>query len=226
MPDNILSELNPRQREAVEAISGPVLIVAGPGSGKTRVITHRIAYLVDRCGVQPYRIAALTFTNKAAREMRERAATLIRTHNDQVTISTFHSFCARVLRRHGELLGLDKDYTIYDQSDQTSLVKRAMEELNIDVKQFSPGNILSAISGAKSKLIDVEGYRLEKVRLLRRDRPPSLRKVRRPPRPVFGPRLRRPDPQDAHAVTAAFGRRSRATVTGTSTSWSDEFQGH
>ena len=162
MPDTILSELNPRQREAVESISGPVLIVAGPGSGKTRVITHRIAYLVDRCGVQPYRIAALTFTNKAAREMRERAATLIRTHNDQVTISTFHSFCARVLRRHGELLGLDKDYTIYDQSDQTSVVKRAMEELDINVKQFSPGNILSAISGAKSKLIDVEGYRLEK----------------------------------------------------------------
>ena len=163
MPDNILSELNPRQREAVETISGPVLIVAGPGSGKTRVITHRIAHLVDRCGVQPHRIAALTFTNKAAREMRERAATLMRTHNDQVTISTFHSFCARVLRRHGELLGLDKDYTIYDQGDQTSLVKRAMEELNINAKQFSPGNILSAISGAKSKLIGVEGYGLKKA---------------------------------------------------------------
>ena len=163
VPDNILSDLNPRQRAAVEAISGPVLIVAGPGSGKTRVITHRIAYLVDRCGVQPFRIAALTFTNKAAREMRERAATLMRTHNDQVTISTFHSFCARVLRRHGELLGLDKDYTIYDQGDQTSLVKRAMEELNINAKQFSPGNILSAISGAKSKLIGVEGYGLKKA---------------------------------------------------------------
>ncbi len=158
VPENILSELNPRQREAVETISGPVLIVAGPGSGKTRVITHRIAHLVDRCGVQPYRIAALTFTNKAAREMRERAATLMRTNNDQVTISTFHSFCARVLRRHVDLLGLDKDYTIYDHSDQTSLVKRAMDELNINAKQFSPGAILSAISGAKSKLIDVEGY--------------------------------------------------------------------
>ena len=163
MPDNILTALNPRQREAVETISGPVLIVAGPGSGKTRVITHRIAYLVDRCGVQPYRIAALTFTNKAAREMRERAATLMRTSGDQVTISTFHSFCARVLRRHGELLGLDKDYTIYDQSDQLSLVKRAMEENNIDAKQFSPGNILSAISGAKSKLVGVEGYGLKKA---------------------------------------------------------------
>ena len=173
MPDTILSDLNPRQREAVEAISGPVLIVAGPGSGKTRVITHRIAYLVDRCGVQPHRIAALTFTNKAAREMEnrlfgtsaeDRSAPLLGwTFRDRPpTISTFHSFCARVLRRHGELLGLDKDYTIYDQSDQTSVVKRAMEELDINVKQFSPGNILSAISGAKSKLIDVEGYRLEK----------------------------------------------------------------
>ncbi|MCY4529488.1 MAG: UvrD-helicase domain-containing protein [Chloroflexi bacterium] len=163
MPDNILSELNPRQREAVETISGPLLIVAGPGSGKTRVITHRIAYLADKCGVEPYRIAALTFTNKAAREMRERAATLMRTRNDQVTMSTFHSFCARVLRRHGELLGLDKDYTIYDQSDQTSLVKRAMEELKINPKQFSPGTILSSISGAKSKLIGAEGYGLKKA---------------------------------------------------------------
>ncbi len=162
VPDNILSNLNPRQREAVESTGGPVLIVAGPGSGKTRVITHRIAYLVDKCGVQPYRIAALTFTNKAAREMKERAATLMRTRNDQVTISTFHSFCAGVLRTHGELLGLDRDYTIYDQSDQTSLVKRAMEESDINPKEFSPGAILSAISGAKSKLIDTDGYRLNK----------------------------------------------------------------
>ncbi len=174
MPDNILSDLNPRQREAVEAINGPVLIVAGPGSGKTRVITHRIAYLVDRCGVQPYRIAALTFTNKAAREMKNRlfgtspedssSPLLGWTYRDQSpTVSTFHSFCARALRRHGELLGLDKDYTIYDQSDQTSLVKRAMKELNINDKQFSPGSILSAISGAKSKLIGVEGYGLKKA---------------------------------------------------------------
>ena len=173
MPDNILSDLNPRQREAVEAISGPVLIVAGPGSGKTRVITHRIAYLIKRRNVDSDGIAAFTFTNKAAREMKNRlfgtsaedpsAPLLGWTYRDRPpTVCTFHSFCARFLRRHGELLGLDKDYTIYDQSDQTSLVKRAMEELNIDVKQFSPGNILSAISGAKSKLIDVEGYRLEK----------------------------------------------------------------
>ena len=173
MPDTILSELNPRQREAVESISGPVLIIAGPGSGKTRVITRRIAYLVDRCGISSYRILVLTFTNKAARDMQERLfgtsekdsqtpllASILK--DRPPTISTFHSFCARVLRRHGELLGLDKDYTIYDQSDQTSVVKRAMEELDINVKQFSPGNILSAISGAKSKLIDVEGYRLEK----------------------------------------------------------------
>ena len=174
VPENILSELNPRQREAVETISGPVLIVAGPGSGKTRVITHRIAHLVRNCGVDPFRIVALTFTNKAAREMNIRlfgtsdedssSPLLGWTHRDRPpTISTFHSFCARVLRRHVELLGLDKDYTIYDQSDQTSLVKRAMEELNINAKQFSPGAILSAISGAKSKLIGVEGYGLKKA---------------------------------------------------------------
>ena len=173
MPDNILSGLNPRQREAVETTGGPVLIVAGPGSGKTRVITHRIAYLIKRRNVDSDGIAAFTFTNKAAREMKNRlfgtsaedpsAPLLGWIYRDRPpTVCTFHSFCARFLRRHGELLGLDKDYTIYDQSDQTSLVKRAMEELNIDVKQFSPGNILSAISGAKSKLIDVEGYRLEK----------------------------------------------------------------
>ena len=174
MPDTILSDLNPRQREAVETIGGPVLIVAGPGSGKTRVITHRIAYLIRDCGVHPYRIAALTFTNRAAREMNTRlfgtsaedpsSPLLGWTYRDRPpNVSTFHSFCARALRRHGELLGLDKDYTIYDQSDQTSLVKRAMEESNINAKQFSPGNILSAISGAKSKLIGVEGYGLKKA---------------------------------------------------------------
>lgn len=162
MADGILSGLNPRQREAVEAISGPVLIVAGPGSGKTRVITHRIAYLVETCGVSPYRIAAVTFTNKAAREMRERAATLIRTRNDQLTISTFHAFCARVLRRDGERVGLDENFAIYDQADQTSVMKQAMAEVDIDEKRFRPGSILSAISWAKSQLTGVDAYGLGK----------------------------------------------------------------
>lgn len=163
MPTNLLSGLNPRQREAVETINGPVLIVAGPGSGKTRVITHRIAYLVETCGVSPYRILAMTFTNKAAREMKERAAALTRTRDDQLTISTFHAFCATVLRRDGERLGLDKNFAIYDQSDQTSLMKRAMIEVGLDVKQFKPANILSEISSAKSQLVGVEGYGLNKT---------------------------------------------------------------
>ena len=174
MPDNILTALNPRQREAVETISGPVLIVAGPGSGKTRVITHRIAHLIKNCGVDPFRIVALTFTNKAAREMEQRlfgtsekdtsAPLLGWTIRDRgLTVSTFHSFCVRVLRRYGDRLGLQKDFSIYDQSDQTSLVNRAMEELDINVKQFSPGKVLPAISGAKSRLIDVEGYGLKKA---------------------------------------------------------------
>lgn len=164
--DGILSGLNPRQREAVEATSGPVLIVAGPGSGKTRVITHRIAHLIDAYGVSPYRIAAVTFTNKAAREMRERAAALARPRADQLTISTFHAFCASVLRREGDRIGVNREFTIYDRSDQVSLMKRAMQEIDVDDREFRPANALSAISSAKSRLIGVEGYGLSKTNYL------------------------------------------------------------
>lgn len=161
--DGILSGLNPRQREAVEATSGPVLIVAGPGSGKTRVITHRIAHLIDAYGISPYRIAAVTFTNKAAREMRERATALMRPRADQLTISTFHAFCAGVLRREGERVGVSREFTIYDQSDQISLMKRTMQEIDVDDGEFRPARALSAISSAKSRLIGVEGYGLNKT---------------------------------------------------------------
>ena len=165
-----LEGLNPRQQEAVKAVDGPLLIVAGPGSGKTRVITRRIAYLVDNLGVDPYHIAAVTFTNKAAREMRERLSKVSakdpaspltdpRTLN-RLTVSTFHAFCSRLLRVDGDHIGLDRGFAIYDSADQLAAVKRAMDEVDVDQKTLAPRGALSAISSAKSKLIGVEGFGL------------------------------------------------------------------
>ena len=158
MAPDILDGLNPKQREAVETIDGPILIVAGPGSGKTRVITHRIAYLVQVCGVRPYRIAAVTFTNKAAREMRQRLVSLLGQDSQEMTVSTFHAFCAMVLRREGQTIGLDRDFAIYDSDDQVALIKRSMKEVNVDPKEFAPRAIQSRISSAKSQLIGAEGF--------------------------------------------------------------------
>ena len=160
MAMNILDGLNPMQREAVTTIDGPLLINAGPGSGKTRVITHRIAYLVRDCGVYPYRIAAVTFTNKAAREMRDRLRPLLGEDAERLTVATFHAFCATVLRSAGDRIGLDRSFVIYDDTDQIAIVKRAMEDAGVDPKTFAPRAILSAISGAKSSLVDVEAFRL------------------------------------------------------------------
>ena len=159
---DILEGLNEHQREAAETVEGPLLIIAGPGSGKTRVIAHRVAYLVSVCGVTPYRIAAMTFTNKAAREMKERLQHLLGTRADNLTMSTFHGFCASVLRREGEHIGLDRSFVIYDDDDQINLIKRTMEEVNVDPKRFAPRAILSAISNAKSQLLDAEGFALRR----------------------------------------------------------------
>jgi len=155
---DILATLNPAQREAVEAIAGPVLILAGPGSGKTRVITHRIAYLIKSCGASPHNIMAVTFTNKAAREMKERLEQLLGQAVEALTLGTFHAICARVLRREGKAIGLDSSFVIYDEDDQASLMKQALEELNLDPKQYAPRALRSAISAAKSRLIGPKDY--------------------------------------------------------------------
>ncbi len=155
---DILESLNPAQRDAVEAIEGPVLVVAGPGSGKTRVITQRIAYLIKVVGVSPHRILAVTFTNKAAREMKDRIYGLLDERADGLTLGTFHSICARILRKEAEYIGLNSRFVIYDASDQENLAKRAMKELNLDPKQYPPRSILSIISKAKSELIGAQEF--------------------------------------------------------------------
>jgi DNA helicase-2/ATP-dependent DNA helicase PcrA len=157
---DILAALNPTQREAVEAIGGPLLILAGPGSGKTRVITHRIAYLIKVCGINPRRIMAVTFTNKAAREMEERLNRLVSSAAKELTLGTFHAICARFLRLDGRLIGVDSRYVIYDREDQLSLVKRALKEIELDPKQYVPSVILSTISNAKSQITTPEAFKL------------------------------------------------------------------
>jgi DNA helicase-2/ATP-dependent DNA helicase PcrA len=155
---DILAELNPAQKEAVEAISGPVLILAGPGSGKTRVIAHRVAYLIKVCGISPYRIMAVTFTNKAAREMEERLHRLIGSAVGDLTIGTFHAICARILRRDGKAIDIDPRFVIYDEDDQISVIKQAIQEIGLDPKQYVPRAIASAITSAKSRMLTPQDY--------------------------------------------------------------------
>ena len=155
---DVLAELNPAQREAVETIDGPLLIVAGPGSGKTRVITHRIAYLIKVCGINPHRIMAVTFTNKAAREMAERLEKLLGQTAEELTLGTFHAICARILRKEGKAIGLDSRFVIYDEEDQLSLIKQSLQELDLDPKQYTPRAIQSAIKYAKSRLLPPADY--------------------------------------------------------------------
>ena len=158
---SIYDNLNKEQAEAVKRTEGPVLILAGAGSGKTRVITHRIAYLMDECGVNPWNILAITFTNKAAGEMRERVDNLIGFGAESVWISTFHSMCVRILRRHIDLLGYESSFTIYDTDDQKTLMKEVCKYLKIDTKDFREREILSEISSAKNELITPLQYREE-----------------------------------------------------------------
>ena len=154
----ILETLNPTQAEAVQAVEGPVLVLAGPGSGKTRVLTHRIAYLVRVCGVRPYHILAVTFTNKAATEMLSRLQELVGEDASRLTVGTFHAICARILRREGAYVGLGSNFVIYDDDDQQRLVTRILKELNLDDKLYRPAQVHAAISRAKNELITADTY--------------------------------------------------------------------
>ena len=154
----ILHDLNPAQQEAVRHVDGPLLILAGPGSGKTRVIVHRIAYLIEQEGVDPRRILAVTFTNKAARELRDRVGVLLGQTAGDLVLGTFHAVCVRILRIEAEAAGIDRAFTIYDDADQQSLMRAVLEELAVDPRKFPPRAILGAISRAKSELATPAGY--------------------------------------------------------------------
>jgi DNA helicase II / ATP-dependent DNA helicase PcrA len=157
-PD-LLSGLNPVQREAVVHDAGPLLIVAGAGSGKTRVLTHRIAYLIRECGVSPFEILAITFTNKAADEMKSRVAALVGPVAQRMWVSTFHSACVRILRRDAKLLGYPSSFTIYDQADAVRLVGYVLRDLNLDTKKMPPRTVHATLSTAKNELVDFDTYR-------------------------------------------------------------------
>ena len=164
---SILEELNDQQKEAVTTTEGPILIIAGAGSGKTRALTHRIAYLIKEVGVLPWQILGVTFTNKAAGEMKNRICQLLgitpakpweKSAMDQPTMGTFHSICAQILRQEIHHLGYENQFVIFDDGDQLSLVKKIMKELEIDVKNFNPKAVLGAISSAKNRLTDSDKY--------------------------------------------------------------------
>jgi DNA helicase II / ATP-dependent DNA helicase PcrA len=158
-PEQYLAELNPTQREAVLAVDGPLLVVAGAGSGKTRVLTYRIAHLVVACGVKPNEVLAITFTNRAANEMKERLERLLGDAARRMWVMTFHAACGRILRREIPRLGYKTTFTIYDDADQLRVVKSCLEELERDPKRFTPRGIHNQISHAKNLLVSADAYR-------------------------------------------------------------------
>ncbi len=158
LTESITDGLNPEQKEAVEHFKGPILVLAGAGSGKTRVLTRRIAYMIENYGVYPSNILAVTFTNKAANEMKERVSGLVGGVGRSIRVSTFHSFCVRVLRKEIEKIGYNDNFVIYDTADQRTLMKNVLKDMNIDVKKIKPRAILAGISNAKNELIGPEEY--------------------------------------------------------------------
>src|SRR5256884_3324096 len=157
-PEQYLADLNPAQREAVLTTEGPLLVIAGAGSGKTRVLTYRVAHLINAVGAKPNEILAITFTNKAAGEMRERLQRLLGRSGQGLWILTFHAACGRILRREAQRLGYRSNFTIYDQADQLRLVRACLEELERDPKRFVPRGIHAQISNAKNALIGPDEY--------------------------------------------------------------------
>ncbi|WP_404460482.1 DNA helicase PcrA [Sutcliffiella horikoshii] len=158
LSQRLLEGLNPMQKEAVKKTDGPLLIMAGAGSGKTKVLTHRIAYLMAEKQVAPWNILAITFTNKAAREMKERVEKLLGPAAEDIWISTFHSMCVRILRRDIDRIGINRNFTILDTTDQLSVIKNILKDRNIDPKKFEPRTILGTISSAKNELMTPEQY--------------------------------------------------------------------
>ncbi|MEH7511150.1 DNA helicase PcrA [Gottfriedia acidiceleris] len=156
--EELLQGLNPMQKEAVKTVDGPLLIMAGAGSGKTRVLTHRIAYLLGEKGVAPWNILAITFTNKAAREMRERIFNLVGKDAEDIWVSTFHSMCVRILRRDIDRIGFNRSFSILDTTDQLTVIKNILKEKNLDSKKFDPRSILGSISSAKNELQTAADY--------------------------------------------------------------------
>ncbi|WP_274654109.1 DNA helicase PcrA [Paenibacillus humicola] len=156
--DQAVQKLNPPQREAVQATEGPLLIMAGAGSGKTRVLTHRIAYLIEKRRVAPWSILAITFTNKAAREMQQRVASLVGPSGQDIWVSTFHSMCVRILRKDIGRIGFTSNFSILDSADQLSVIRNCMKDMNIDTKKFEPKGVQAAIGGAKNELLTPERF--------------------------------------------------------------------
>ncbi|EXX88324.1 DNA helicase PcrA, partial [Paenibacillus darwinianus] len=156
--DQAVEKLNPRQREAVQATDGPLLIMAGAGSGKTRVLTHRIAYLIEKKRVAPWSILAITFTNKAAREMQNRVATLVGPGGQDIWVSTFHSMCVRILRKDIGRIGYSSNFTILDSADQLSVIRNVMKDQNVDTKKFEPKAVQARISSAKNELLTPDRF--------------------------------------------------------------------
>ena len=157
---DLLDELNPMQQEAVRATEGPCLVIAGAGSGKTKVLTHKIAYLMQEKNVAPWNILAITFTNKAANEMKERVAKLVGDQAKDLWMGTFHSICVKILRSHIDRIGFDSSFIIFDTSDQRTMIKRCIKELDLDDKMFTDRHTSSSvIPGSPASLMLISAYK-------------------------------------------------------------------
>ena len=157
---DILEGLNDKQYKAVVKTEGPCLVIAGAGSGKTKVLTHKIAYLMEKENVKPWDILAITFTNKAANEMKERITSIVGEQAKDIWMGTFHSICVKILRRFIDRIGFDSSFIIFDSSDQKTLVKNCIKELSIDDKLFTDRSVLSEISNSKNEMLEPQDYEL------------------------------------------------------------------